>query len=66
MCKEGYRLSTMHYDDRGNTIGEAYFGLEGKPCLNKDGGHPRAARYGKRENLIEATWFDTQGREIAT
>ena len=53
-------------DERGNQIEEAYFGLDGKPCLHKKGYHRWTARYNERGNSIETTYFGLDGKKVVS
>jgi hypothetical protein len=35
---------TWRYEDRGNKVEEAYYGIDGKPVLSKDTGAPKSLR----------------------
>lgn len=60
---QGYARIAIHYDERGNETDEAYFGVDGKPALGKDGEVARITmRYDERGNVIEQAYFGVDGR----
>ena len=55
---DGYAEEKIwNYDGNGNAGTVAYFGLDGKPTLHKNGYHKFTARYNERGNRIEGRYF---------
>src|SRR5262249_13398373 len=55
---DGSHSCLWHFDSQWSKyLAEAYFGLDGKPCLHKDGYHRWTARYDERGNRIEEAYF---------
>ena len=62
----GNHMVKNTYDERGYKIGLEYYGLDGKPCLTKNGYAKVAAKYNERGDEIEEAWFDESGNPLAT
>jgi len=60
---ESYRIPST-YDERGNAIEMAFFGVDGKPCRLKDGVARLTITYDERDNVGGAARFDEDGRLI--
>ena len=55
---------TKRFDERGKQVEEAYFGLDGKPMLHKDGYARWTARYDERGNRVERALFDADDHAV--
>jgi PDZ domain len=53
---------TAVYDERGNIVEMAYFGVDGKPALDKDGKARVTYRYDERGNGVEIAFFGADGK----
>ena len=49
------------FDDRGNCIEVAYYGVDGNPCLNNDGVAKATAKYDDRGNQFETAYYGVDG-----
>jgi MTH538 TIR-like domain (DUF1863)/PDZ domain len=58
----GVASLTRKYDELGNVVETAYFGVDGKPALDKNGVARWTARYDARGNEVERTFFDVDGK----
>jgi C-terminal processing protease CtpA/Prc len=63
--KEGIAKVTKRYDERGNALEEAYFGLDGKRVLHKDGFAILRRKFNERGKLIEVAYFDVDEKPVA-
>jgi hypothetical protein len=57
--------SASDYDERGNEVEWACFGVDGRPCANKDGYHRITHLYDEWGNLAEWACFGTDGGRCA-
>jgi hypothetical protein len=58
----GVHQLTVHYDDVGNWLEEAYFGLDGKPVLSSETAAARCkVTRDEHGDEISRSYFDTQG-----
>ena len=58
------RCSLVLTMPRGNITESAYYGLDGKPALHKDGYARSTRAYDARGNLIEESFFGLDGKLI--
>ena len=61
----GYAKKTSIYDDRGNMIEFACYGVDGSPCLSNSGYAKCTMKYDDRNNVIEKLYYDIEGNQIA-
>jgi YD repeat-containing protein len=54
---EGYAISRVRYNDRGDPVEETYFGPDGKPTLNNAGVARMAVVHDARGNATELRYF---------
>ena len=54
--------SASDYDERGNEVEWACFGVDGRPCANKDGYHRNTYRYDEQGNPVEWACFGVDDR----
>ena len=52
----------MRYDERGNAAEVAYFGVDGRPMLIKDGIARLTTSYDERGNVVEEAYFGVDGK----
>jgi hypothetical protein len=62
----GNHMLKNTYDERGYRIGCEYYGVDGKPCLTKNGYAKVTAKYDERGDEIEEAWFNESGNPIAS
>ncbi len=56
------RCGELEFDERGNQTGASYFGVDGKPCLNKEKVAGWKAAYDERGNEIGRAFFGVDGK----
>ena len=57
--------TTWAYDDRGNRIEYAYYGVDGAPVLHRTGGAAREGQtYDERGNILSRLFFGIDGKPI--
>src|SRR4051812_27921015 len=52
-----YHRRTREHDPQGNIVAEAYFGVDGKPCLHADGYTRLTMTYDARGNQTALAFF---------
>jgi hypothetical protein len=62
--KDGYAKWTAKYDERGNQVEAAFFGVDGAPVSRAGGYFKRVDKYDDRGNRIERAWFGTQAEPV--
>ena len=61
----GFARVTYRYDERGNRVEQAGFGVDGKPTLNKRDGLARVTkRFDERGKQVEEAYFGVDGKPI--
>ena len=60
----GNHMSRKIYDARGNWIEWTYYGVDGKPCIMKNGYAKATAKYDLQGNQIEEAYFDIQEKPV--
>lgn len=61
---DGYAVEKFTYDERGNEIGRAFFGVDGEPILLKWRFSRYEVQHDDNGKLSESRFFDTAGREV--
>ena len=62
--QDGYAVEKFTYDERGNEIGRAFYGVNEEPILLKWRFSRYEVQYDDQGNLSECRFFDTVGREV--
>ena len=62
MHKDGYAKFTRKYDERGNEIEEAYFGIDGKPCLDNEEVASVKSQFDENNQEIRREFFGLDGK----
>jgi hypothetical protein len=62
----GNHMFKYTYDERGYLVVQEYRGIDGKPCLVRNGYAKVTAKYDERGHEIEEAWFDESGNPIAS
>ena len=58
---EGFSSARYEFDDRGNTIRYAYFGVDARPCLTRNGYAIVAVEYDDNNVIVKSTSFGVSG-----
>ena len=61
---EGYARYVQQFDNLGNIIEGAFFGIDGRPTLRKDGYARYERKFDKRGNLVETILYGADGGRL--
>ena len=62
---DGYAKETAKFDELGNIIEIAYFGIDGQPCLHIYGHAKMTMKYDERGNIIGVACYGIDGKPAA-